>query len=62
MTIYKPLVIGCRMSDYGYWIVDVSASPGAVVSVMIAKTGITPDEARSLALTSHEVQQRRASA
>jgi hypothetical protein len=53
MTTYKPLVISHRMSDYGYWIVDISASPGMVMSVMIAKTGITPDEARTLALGAH---------
>lgn len=46
---YKPIVTDVRMSDYGYWVVDVSVAPARTVSVMIAVTGITPDEARELA-------------
>lgn len=38
-----------RMSDQGYWIVDVNLYPGMTCSVMIAVTGISPDEARQLA-------------
>jgi len=52
MAVYRPIVTGCRMSDYGYWVVDVSASPGKVVSVMICETGITPEQAATAALTS----------
>lgn len=52
MTAYRPIIIDTRMSDYGYWVVDVSASPGKVVSVMICETGITPDRARALAMAS----------
>jgi hypothetical protein len=39
------------MSDYGYWVVDVSVAPGRVVSVMISVTGITPGAASAYALT-----------
>jgi len=37
------------MSDYGYWVIDVSVAPDKTVSVMIAQTGITPEQARELA-------------
>lgn len=50
---YTPLVIDTRMSDYGYWIVDISVAPGMVVSVMIPVTGITRERAAELALASH---------
>jgi hypothetical protein len=39
-----------RQSKYGYWIVDVSVAPAQTMSIMICKLGITPDEARQLAL------------
>lgn len=51
MTVYAPVITGCRMSDFGYWVVDVSVSPDKTVSVMIAVTGISPEQARKLALT-----------
>lgn len=47
---YTPVVIAHRMSDYGYWVVDVSVSPSQTLSVMIAQTGISPDRARELAV------------
>lgn len=50
MTAYKPIVTGVRMSDYGYWIVDVSVAPALVTSVMVAVQGISPDDAARLAL------------
>lgn len=50
MTAYRPLVTGVRMSDYGYWVVDVSVAPAVVTSVMIAVQGITPHDAAQLAL------------
>lgn len=49
MTVYKPIVLSHRMSDYGYWVIDVSVAPDKTVSVMIAQTGITPEQARELA-------------
>lgn len=49
--LYTPVVIGIRMSDYGYWVVDVSVSPGTVMQVMIALQGITSGEASQYALT-----------
>lgn len=51
MPGYTPVVINVRMSDSGYWVVDVSVSPGKVVSVMIAVVGITPGAAAAYALT-----------
>jgi hypothetical protein len=47
---YRPIILGCRMSDYGYWICDVSVAPGKVISVMICKTGITAEDVPALAL------------
>jgi hypothetical protein len=47
---YAPLVSNVRMSDYGYWVVDVNVAPGKTMSVMIAVTGITPEQAASHAL------------
>jgi hypothetical protein len=47
---YKPVIIDVRMSDYGYWLVKISTAPGRRMSVMIARVGITPDEAARLAL------------
>lgn len=49
--MYKPLVLSVRMSDYGYWVADVSVAPGRTVSVMIAVTGITRQEVGDIALT-----------
>lgn len=51
MPVYKPIVTQVRMSDMGYWVVDVSVAPGRVVSVMIAVVGITPGEAAMYALS-----------
>jgi hypothetical protein len=50
-SVYKPLTLDVRMSDYGYWVVSVSVAPGRVVSVMIASTGISSEVAREHALT-----------
>jgi hypothetical protein len=51
MPLYSPIVTGVRMSDYGYWVVDVSVAPGRTVSVMIAVVGITPGAAAQYALS-----------
>lgn len=54
---YEPISLGATMSQYGYWIVKVSVSPWQRMSVMIAVTGITPDQATQLALaTASRVQ------
>jgi hypothetical protein len=39
------------MSRHGYWLVTLSASPGARVTVTIAEAGITPEQAAKLALS-----------
>lgn len=46
----KILISDVRLSQYGYWVVVVSLSPGRNVSVMIGAQGIPPDKACSLAL------------
>lgn len=50
MTTYKPVVTSVRMSDYGYWVADVSVAPALSVSVMIAVVGISPGQAAEYAL------------
>lgn len=50
MAVYRPIVVDVRMSDYGYWVVTVSASPGRRAEIMIGVTGITRRAAADLAL------------
>jgi hypothetical protein len=45
---YDALVMGVRMSDYGYWVVTYSVSPGVYFSVMVCQTGITKAQALEL--------------
>jgi hypothetical protein len=45
---YDALTMSVRMSDYGYWVVTYSVSPGVYMSVMVCKTGISADQARDL--------------
>ena len=52
MGKYTPVVIGCCQSQYGYWVVTVSVSPGKLASVMIVSVGVAPDTAVAAALTS----------
>lgn len=47
-NLYAPVTLGARMSDYGYWIVEISVAPGQRMSVMVAKMGITQQEAIDL--------------
>jgi hypothetical protein len=47
---YAPIVLRTRMSDFGYWVVDVSMAPDLTVSVMIAQVGISPGQAEAYAL------------
>ncbi len=49
---YTPIALGVRMSDMGYWVVLISVAPGRRMSVMIAATGITPEQAQEHALGS----------
>lgn len=49
-TRYAPIVTDIRMSDYGYWIVTISVSPGRYLDCTIALIGITPEEAERHAL------------
>lgn len=50
--MWAPEVTSVRMSDYGYWVADVSVAPGRTCSVMIAAVGIPREAVPSLALTS----------
>lgn len=50
MATYEPIVLSVRMSDFGYWVVDVSVAPDKTVSVMVAQVGISPGQAAELAL------------
>lgn len=45
---YDALIMSVRMSDYGYWVVTYSVSPGVYMSVMICQTGISADQATDL--------------
>lgn len=45
---YDALVMNVRMSDYGYWVVTYSVTPGVYMSVMICQTGITQAQASEL--------------
>lgn len=45
MADYSPIVLDVEMSKYGYWVVTVSVAPGKRVSTMVAKTGVTREEA-----------------
>jgi hypothetical protein len=47
----KLLVLNTRMSDYGYWVVEIGTASARHVSIMVCKTGITPQEAETLALS-----------
>lgn len=45
---YDALTMDVWMSDYGYWVVTYSVSPGVYMSIMICQTGITADQAYDL--------------
>ena len=47
----KRIVLNTRMSDYGYWVVEIGWSSGRHVTMMVARQGISPREAETLALT-----------
>jgi hypothetical protein len=49
---YTPYPVDVWMSQYGYWVVDLSVTPWQRMSVMICQVGITPDQARAAAMTS----------
>lgn len=47
----KRIVLNTRMSDYGYWVVEIGTASARHVSIMVCKVGISPQEAAELALT-----------
>ncbi len=47
----KRIVLNVRMSDYGYWVVEIGTASARHVSIMVCKTGISPSQAAELALT-----------
>jgi len=47
----KRIVLNTRMSDYGYWVVEIGVASARHVSIMVCKVGISPQEAETLALT-----------
>ncbi len=47
----KRIVLNTRMSDYGYWVVEIGTASARHVSIMVCKVGITPSQAAELALT-----------
>lgn len=49
---YEPIVIGVTMSQYGYWITEISVTPWQRMAIMVCQVGITPDEAKVAALAS----------
>jgi len=50
---YQPIIVDTRMSDYGYWVVTISAAPWRRMSIMICSAGITRDQAEHDALLSY---------
>ena len=50
----KRIVLNTRMSDYGYWVVEIGTASAQHVSIMVCKVGITPQEAETLALSGVE--------
>lgn len=48
---YDALIVDVRMSDYGYWVVKFSVAPGVYLSMMVCQTGVTRDQAVTLAAT-----------
>lgn len=48
MTVYEPIVTDIYQSKYGYWIVVVSVTPWLRMSVMVAKLGLTSNDAAKL--------------
>lgn len=50
VKVSLPIVLGVRMSDYGYWIASVNVAPGRTLSVMLCSTGITRERAEADAL------------
>lgn len=51
---YDAIVISVEMSRYGYWQVTYSAAPGLYIPITVCETGITPNQARTLADASLE--------
>ena len=47
----KRIVLNTRMSDYGYWVVEIGVASARHVSIMVCKVGISSQEAQTLALS-----------
>lgn len=47
----KRIVLNTRMSDYGYWVVEIGVASARHMSIMVCQVGISPQEAEQLALT-----------
>jgi hypothetical protein len=56
----KRIVLNVRMSDYGYWVAEIGTASARHVSIMVCKTGISPEQASDLALTTvaHALERR----
>jgi hypothetical protein len=48
MVVYQPYVIDVYQSKYGYWIVVLSVTPWLRMSVMVARLGLTSNDAAGL--------------
>lgn len=47
---YEPITVSAEMGKGGYWIVTISMAPAAQMSIMVAKMGVTQQEAIDLVL------------
>lgn len=50
MPKYAPLVSDITQSKFGYWVVTISVAPGLNLPVMVAKLGLSPQQAAETAL------------
>jgi hypothetical protein len=48
---YEPIAVRAYMSQYGYWIVELSMAPASTLSVMVATIGITQQQAIDLVMS-----------
>lgn len=59
MAAYAPVVTDVYQSRYGYWVVVVSVAPWLRMPVMVAKLGLTSEDAASLVLGGYTQQPAR---
>lgn len=48
--VYEPVILNTRMLKSGYWGVEISVAPGERMTLVIAKMGVTQQEAEALAV------------